>query len=53
MMFDHLISGLRTPAIAESAIRSAGLALITANEAKAKSTAQTFMRDVLLRAIQK
>lgn len=30
---DHLISGLRTPAIAESAIRSAGFALIAANAA--------------------
>jgi hypothetical protein len=29
---DHLISGLRTPAIAESAIRSAGLASIATNE---------------------
>ena len=41
---DHLISGLRTPAIAESAIRSAGLALIAANEAKAKQSSQGFMR---------
>ena len=41
---DHLISGLRTPEIAESAIRSAGFALIAANEAKAKQSSQRFMR---------
>ena len=41
---DHLISGLRTPAIAESAIRSAGFALIAANEAKAKQSSQGFIR---------
>ncbi|MGD1863164.1 MAG: hypothetical protein ACFB0D_01285 [Phormidesmis sp.] len=49
---DHLISDLRTPAncqvsagaIAESAIRSAGFALIAANEAKAKQSSQGFMR---------
>ena len=49
---DHLISGLRTPAIAESAIRSAGIALIAANEAKAKQSSQEFMRSLLARAIQ-
>lgn len=49
---DHLISGLRTPAIAESAIRSAGIALIAANEAKAKQSSQRFMRSLLAQAIQ-
>jgi hypothetical protein len=48
---DHLISGLRTPAIAESAIRSAGLALIAANEAKAKQSSQSFMRELLTQSI--
>ena len=48
---DHLISGLRTPAIAESAIRSAGIALISANEAKAKQSSQSFMRSLLAQAI--
>ncbi len=48
---DHLISGLRTPAIAESAIRSAGIALITANESKAKQSSQSFMRQVLAQTI--
>jgi hypothetical protein len=48
---DHLISGLRTPAIAESAIRSAGLALIAANEAKAKQMSQGFMRSQIAQAI--
>lgn len=48
---DHLISGLRTPAIAESAIRSAGIALIAANEAKAKQSSQNFMRSLLTRAV--
>jgi hypothetical protein len=48
---DHLISGLRTPAIAESAIRSAGLALIAANEAKAKQSSQIFMRELLAQSI--
>ena len=49
---DHLISGLRTPAIAESAIRSAGIALIAANKAKAKQLSQEFMRSLLALAIQ-
>jgi hypothetical protein len=48
---DHLISGLRTPAIAESAIRSAGLALIAANKAKAKQSSQSFMRELLAQSI--
>ena len=48
---DHLISGLRTPAIAESAIRSAGIALITANEEKAKQSSQRFMRELLAQSI--
>ncbi|MEL6554878.1 MAG: hypothetical protein AAFQ63_15645 [Cyanobacteria bacterium J06621_11] len=48
---DHLISGFRTPAVAESAIRSAGFALIAANEAKAKQSSQGFMRSLLARAI--
>ncbi|MEN8444175.1 MAG: hypothetical protein ABG776_04080 [Cyanobacteria bacterium J06555_13] len=48
---DHLISGLRTPAIAESAIRSAGFALIAANEAKAKQSSQEFVRSLLAQAI--
>ena len=48
---DHLISGLRTPAIAESALRSAGMALISANEVKAKQSSQGFMRQVLTQAI--
>ena len=50
---DHLISGLRTPAIAESAIRSAGIALIEANELKAKQTSQRFIREILSKAISK
>lgn len=49
---DHLISGLRTPAIAESAIRSAGFALIAANEAKANQSSQRFIRSLLAQAIQ-
>ncbi|MEL6854623.1 MAG: hypothetical protein AAFO83_05885 [Cyanobacteria bacterium J06607_13] len=48
---DHLISGLRTPAIAESALRSAGMALITANELKAKQMSQRFMRQALTQAV--
>ena len=48
---DHLISGLRTPAIAESAIRSAGIALIAANEMKANQSSQRFMRQMLSQAI--
>ncbi|MEM8642678.1 MAG: hypothetical protein AAGG51_28250 [Cyanobacteria bacterium P01_G01_bin.54] len=48
---DHLVSAFRTPAIAESAIRSAGLQLIQANELKAKQGAQAFMRGVLQGAI--
>ena len=48
---DHLISGLRTPAIAESAIRSAGVALMAANEAKAKQASQVFMRSMLTQAV--
>lgn len=48
---DHLISGLRTPAIAESAIRSAGMALIAANEAKAEQSSQSFMRGLLAEVI--
>ena len=48
---DHLISGLRTPAIAESALRSAGIAMIAANEAKAKYSSQTFMRNILTQTI--
>ena len=47
---DHLVSAMRTPAIAESAIRSAGFALIAANEAKAKKSSQAFMRSILARA---
>ena len=48
---DHLISGLRTPAIAESAIRSAGFALIAANQEKAMQSSQTFMRKILAQSI--
>ena len=48
---DHLISGLRTPVIAESAIRSAGVALIAANEEKAKQSSQRFMRELLAQSI--
>ncbi|MEM9092926.1 MAG: hypothetical protein AAGC93_29900 [Cyanobacteria bacterium P01_F01_bin.53] len=50
---DHLISGLRTPAIAKSAIRSAGFALIAANEAKAKQSSQEFMRSLLFQSINR
>ncbi|MEM9092734.1 MAG: hypothetical protein AAGC93_28905 [Cyanobacteria bacterium P01_F01_bin.53] len=50
---DHLISGLRTPAIAESAIRSAGFALIAANEAKAKQSSQGVMRSLLAQSVAK
>lgn len=56
---DHLISGLRTPAncqvsagaIAGSAIRSAGIALIDANEDKARKSSQNFIRQILVQAI--
>ncbi|MEL7071668.1 MAG: hypothetical protein AAGN15_23875 [Cyanobacteria bacterium J06581_3] len=48
---DHWISGLRTPAIAESAIRSAGFALVAANEAKAKQSSQGFMRSLLAQSV--
>ena len=48
---DHLTSAMRTPAIAESAIRSAGFALIAANEARAKRQSQAFLRSVLSDAI--
>lgn len=51
-VIDHLVSAMRTPAIAESAIRSAGWQLIQANEAKAKERAQDFMRSVLREAIK-
>lgn len=44
---DHLISAMRTPAIAESAIRSAGWQLIQANQDKAKARSQELMRDIL------
>lgn len=47
----HLISGLGTPAITESAIRSAGTALITANEEKAKQSSPRFMRQLLAQSI--
>jgi len=50
---DHLISGLRTPAIAESAIRSAGIALIDANERKAKRDSQRFMRNLIEQSLSK
>lgn len=46
-VIDHLISALRTPAIAESAIRSAGWQLMQAAQEKAKLQSQQFMRDVL------
>ena len=49
---DHLVSAMRTPAIAESAIRSAGFALIAANETKAKTASQAFVRDMLCSAIK-
>lgn len=49
---DHLVSAMRTPAIAESAIRSAGWQLIQANEAKAKANATGFMREILRSVIQ-
>lgn len=49
---DHLISGLRTPVIAESAIRSAGMALVAANETKAKQSSQSFMRGLLAEVIR-
>lgn len=49
---DHLVSAMRTPAIAESAIRSAGFALIAANEAKASAASQGFVRDMLANAIK-
>lgn len=48
---DHLTSAMRTPAIAESAIRSAGLALIAANEEKARTTSRRFMRVLLSHVI--
>lgn len=50
-VIDHLVSAMRTPAIAESAIRSAGFALIKANEAKAKATCTAFMRQTLSKAV--
>ena len=48
---DHLISGIRTPAIAESALRSAGTALIEANEKKAKQDSEHFMRQTFHEAM--
>jgi len=51
-VIDHLVSALRTPAIAESAIRSAGWQLITANQTKATARAQEVMRRILKDAIQ-
>lgn len=50
-VIDHLVSAMRTPAIAESAIRSAGFGLIKANEAKAKAACTAFMRQTLSKAI--
>ena len=50
-VIDHLVSAMRTPAIAESAIRSAGFALIQANEAKAKVVCTAFMRSTLASAM--
>ena len=43
---DHLCSALRTPAIAESALWSAGHTLIEANQRKARATARRFMRSL-------
>lgn len=48
---DHLISGLRTPAIAESALRSAGMALIEANEKKTRQNSECFMRQTFREAM--
>lgn len=49
---DHLCSALRTPAIAESALRSAGIALIEANKRKAEHDARSFMRSLFIEAIE-
>ncbi|MGB3294767.1 MAG: hypothetical protein WBB01_17420 [Phormidesmis sp.] len=45
------VSKLRKLAIAESTIRIAGIALIAANEAKAKQSSPTFIRQVLAQAV--
>lgn len=45
------VSSLQVPAIAESALRSAGIALIAVNEAKAKHSSQSFMRQLLAQTI--
>ena len=50
-VIDHLVSAMRTPAIAESAIRSAGWQLVKANQAKAEARAREFMRSVLRETI--
>lgn len=50
-VIDHLVSAMRTPAIAESAIRSAGWQLIKANQTKAEARAQEFMRSILRETI--
>ena len=50
-VIDHLVSAMRTPAIAESAIRSAGWQLIKANQTKAEARAQDFMRSILRETI--
>lgn len=42
-----LCSGLRTPAVAESTLRSAANALIKANESKAKRQTQQFFRGLI------
>ena len=49
---DHLCSALRTPAIAESALRSAGHALIEANRRKAEHDAQSYIRSLFIEAIE-
>ena len=50
---DHIASAMRTPAIAESALRSAGWALIEANKTAAADRAQTLFRRLIHEATTK
>ena len=47
---DHLASAARTPAISESALRSAGYAHYEASERKARREAQTWFRELIVNA---
>mgnify|MGYP001067831791 CR=1 FL=1 len=47
---DHLASAARTPAISESALRSAGYAHYEASERKARHTSQAWFRNLIVTA---